>query len=284
MSEKLIPFGWYGGKYSHLNWLLPLLSNKKCYLEPFGGSAAVLLNREPAEVETYNDLDEEVVNFFKVLRDNREELIEKISLTPYSRQEFEKSVKVGEDLDDIERARLFFVKAGQVFGGVAQKATSGRWARCIEMSRRGMSGSTSQFYNKIKKLDKIAQRLRRVQIESKPALEVIDDYDNENCLIYCDPPYPHSAREDTNAYGYEMTEEEHRELAEVLKDCEGEVAISSYECELMDELYSDWNKHVAPEKRNPSGDKKESEVLWTSYSVEEISKQNQETLKNYNDS
>jgi len=84
--RKLIAFGWYGGKYSHLDWLLPLLPGCHHYCEPFAGSGAVLLNRPPARVETYNDLDGEVANFFRVLRDHKDELTEKIGLTPFSRK------------------------------------------------------------------------------------------------------------------------------------------------------------------------------------------------------
>ncbi|WP_238361002.1 DNA adenine methylase [Iningainema tapete] len=83
-KNKLIAFGWYGGKFSHLDWLLPLLPDSQHYCEPFGGSAAVLLNRNPSLVETYNDLDGEVVNFFRVLREQKESLIEAIGLTPFS--------------------------------------------------------------------------------------------------------------------------------------------------------------------------------------------------------
>src|SRR4051794_35804563 len=87
-GEKLIPFGWYGGKFSHLAWLLPLLPKCHHYCEPFAGSGAVLLNRPPSPVETYNDLDGEVVNFFRVLRDEKGKLVEAIGLTPFSREEF----------------------------------------------------------------------------------------------------------------------------------------------------------------------------------------------------
>ena len=90
--RKLIAFGWYGGKYSHLKWLLPLLPEASHFCEPFGGSAAVLINRAPSPVETYNDIDGEVVNFFRVLRNQREALVEAIGLTPFSRAEFEESI------------------------------------------------------------------------------------------------------------------------------------------------------------------------------------------------
>src|SRR5215469_16886734 len=87
-AKKLILFGWYGGKFSHLDWLLPLLPPCHHYCEPFAGSGAVLINRKPSPIETYNDIDGEVVNFFRVLRDQKEKLIEAIGLTPFSREEF----------------------------------------------------------------------------------------------------------------------------------------------------------------------------------------------------
>ncbi|MCA9913402.1 MAG: DNA adenine methylase, partial [Anaerolineae bacterium] len=93
MAKKKIAFGWYGGKYSHLDWLLPLLPGTKHYCEPFGGSAAVLLNRKPAQVETYNDIDGELITFFRVLREDKEALLEAIGLTPFSREEFELAIQ-----------------------------------------------------------------------------------------------------------------------------------------------------------------------------------------------
>ncbi|MEW5958229.1 MAG: DNA adenine methylase, partial [Chloroflexota bacterium] len=107
-KQKFIAFGWYGGKFSHLDWLLPLLPQSVHYCEPFGGSAAVLLNREPAPIETYNDTDGEVVNFFRTLRDQKDALIEAIGLTPFSREEFEKAISESTNgLTELERARRF---------------------------------------------------------------------------------------------------------------------------------------------------------------------------------
>lgn len=109
-GEKLIPFGWYGGKFSHLSWLLPLLPKCHHYCEPFAGSGAVLLNRMPSPVETYNDLDGEVVNFFRVLRDEKDRLVEAIGLTPFSREEFALACKLDPSLPPLERARRFLVR------------------------------------------------------------------------------------------------------------------------------------------------------------------------------
>src|SRR5689334_12374199 len=134
--RRLIAFGWYGGKFNHLEWLLPLLPEATHYCEPFGGSAAVLLNRDPAPVETYNDIDGEVVNFFHVLREQKEPLLEAIGLTPFSREEFELALSVANaDITDLERARRFFIRARQVRTGLAQTASSGRWAHCLLTSR-----------------------------------------------------------------------------------------------------------------------------------------------------
>jgi hypothetical protein len=117
-KKKLIPFGWYGGKFSHLDWLLPLLPNCHHYCEPFAGSGAVLLNREPSPVETFNDLDGEVVNFFRVLREEKERLVEAIGLTPFAREEFALACEISPDLSALERARRFYVRARQVRTGL----------------------------------------------------------------------------------------------------------------------------------------------------------------------
>ncbi|MCH8172646.1 MAG: DNA adenine methylase [Proteobacteria bacterium] len=126
-DRKKIIFGWYGGKYSHLNWLLPLLPDCHHYCEPFAGSAAVLLNREPSAIETYNDIDGDVANFFRILRKNPKDLKRSLSLTPFSREEFFKSICKSEDaIDDLERARQFYIRARQARTGLAQTATLGR--------------------------------------------------------------------------------------------------------------------------------------------------------------
>ncbi len=266
-SRKLIAFGWYGGKYSHLNWLLPLLPSCHHYCEPFAGSAAVLLNRTPSPVETYNDLDGEVANLFRVLRDDKERLIEAIGLTPFSREEFSIACVLDPNLTPLERARRFFVRARQVRTGLAQTASLGRWANCRNTSRSGMSGVVSRWLGSIEDLPEIAERLLRVQIENRPAIDVIQLYDSPETLFYCDPPYVHLTRGDNNAYGYEMSNDEHRLLANVLNSVRGMVAISNYQCELMDELYPapKWMKNIAAERTIHSTKGKRVEALWTNY-------------------
>ncbi len=270
--EKLIAFGWYGGKYSHLNWLLPLLPRTQHYCEPFGGSAAVLINREPSPVETYNDIEGGVVNFFRVLREQRESLVEAIGLTPFSREEYEQALNYSDPtVSSLERARRFYICARQTRTGLAQKGSSGRWAHCLLTSRAGMAGAVSRWLGSVEDLPEIAQRLLRVQIEHAPAVEVIQRYDSKETLFYCDPPYPHGSRGDKNAYAYEMTDQQHRQLANVLRSVKGKVALSSYHCDLMDELYKGWNFIEAPAKKIHSTKDDRTEVLWANYDLNEVS-------------
>lgn len=259
-GRKRIAFGWYGGKFSHLDWLLPLLPEAHHYCEPFGGSGAALLNRPPSPVETYNDLDGELVNFFRTLREQREELIAQIAFTPFSREEYYLAISGQvENLSPLERARRFFIRARQARTGLAQTATLGRWANCKNTSRAGMSGVVSRWLGSVETLPDIAMRLLRVQIENRPAADVIQLYDDPGTLFYCDPPYPPSARGDAKAYG------DHVELADLLRDVKGKVALSGYRCELLDDLYGDWNLHLAPAKQSHAIKKMRQEALWTNY-------------------
>jgi len=275
-KKKLIPFGWYGGKFSHLDWLLPLLPECHHYCEPFAGSGAVLLNRQPSPVETFNDLDGEVVNFFRVLREDKQQLVEAIGLTPFAREEFAIACEVGPDLSPLERARRFYVRARQVRTGLAQTASIGRWANCKNTSRAGMSGVISRWLGAVEDLPDVAERLLRVQIENRPAMDVIRLYDSPTTLFYCDPPYVHSTRGDSKAYGFEMTDAQHGALAEVLNTVQGMVALSNYQAAIVDRLYPSpkWFKTVSPARTNHSTKDKRVEVLWTNYNPQKIQHQN----------
>jgi DNA adenine methylase len=130
-----------------------------------------------------------------------------------------------------------------------------------------MAGAVSRWLGSVEGLSEIVQRLLRVQIENATAIEIIQRYDSEETLFYCDPPYPHDSRGDIHAYGYEMTDSDHRELAEVLTNLKGKVALSGYRCELLDKLYKDWNCIESPSKQCPSVKKPRTEILWTNYDV-----------------
>lgn len=265
--KNMIAFGWYGGKYSHLDFILPNLPNgEKHFCDVFGGSAAVLINRKPAPLETYNDLDSELVTFFEVLRNNADELIRQVGLTPFSREELIKACTPEPDLSDLERARRFYVRARQTRTGLAQTSSEGRWAHCVLTSRAGMAGAVSRWLGAVDALPEIAQRLLRVQIENAPALEILKRYDSSDTLFYLDPPYVHESRGDSNAYENEMTDWDHIELGQALWKIKGRAVISGYRTRLYDELFKDWNRIDAPAKLCNSSKGFRQESLWVNFS------------------
>ena len=264
--RKMIAFGWYGGKFVHLGFILPHLpTDAGHFCDVYGGSAAVLINREPAPVETYTDLDSELVNFFAVLRDEPQALIQQIGLTPFSREELARACQAEPSLPAIERARRFYIRARQTRTGLAQTSSEGRWAHCVLTSRAGMAGAVSRWLGAVEGLPEIAQRLQRVQIENAPALEVIRRYDTPSTLFYLDPPYVHASRGDASAYGHEMTDEDHRDLAALLHGIRGRAVLSGYRCDLYDDLFGRWHRVDAHEKLCNSSKRARQESLWMNF-------------------
>lgn len=266
-SRRAIAFGWYGGKFSHLDFLIPLLpADATHFCDVFGGSAAVLLNVGPYPVETYNDIDSELVNFFSTLRNQHAKLIKAIGLTPFSREELVLACKPAQKLSKLERARRFYIRARQTRTGLAQTSSEGRWAHCVLTSRAGMAGAVSRWLGSVEGLSEIAQRLQRVQIENAPAVEVIQRYDTPDTLFYLDPPYVHASRGDTASYGFEMTDKEHGELAECLNNIRGRAVISGYRTKLYDRLFQHWNRIDAPKRRCSSVGTMRQESAWLNFS------------------
>ena len=246
----------------HLKWLLPLLPPAQTYVEPFGGSAAVLLNRNQSSAEIYNDMHSEVVNFFQCLRDDRQELIRLIQLTPYSREEY-KAAQDYKGCTRIERARAFYIRIRQAFG--SQEGNT--WSYSVNTIRRGMALNTSAWMNAPAMLQRVAQRLLQVQIENGDAITVINRYDTPKTLFYCDPPYVHTTRVTRNSYKHEFDDDHHRQLGEVLNSVKGRVAVSGYRCDLYDSLYPapHWQR-ADRETRTTFNDRgKRLECLWTNY-------------------
>ena len=265
-SRKRIPFGWYGGKFTHLDFILPHIPLDAIHFcDVFGGSAVVLLNTPPFAVETYNDIDSELVNFFRVLRDDTEELVRVIGLTPFSREELEIACSPAAGLSGMERARRFFVRARQTRTGLAQTSSAGRWAHCVLTSRAGMAGAVSRWLGSVTTLPEIAQRFQRIQIENAPALQVIQRYDTPDTVFYLDPPYVHSTRGDSAAYAFEMSDADHRELAGLLGIIRGRAILSGYRCDLYDNLYRTWRRVDAEPRTCHSVRASRRESLWMNF-------------------
>ena len=259
---------YYGGKGYSWRRIIPHFPPHHTYVEPFGGSAAVLLNKEPSPVEVYNDIDSNLVTIFRVLRDHPDELRRALELTPYSREEYVRCLGPLDGLDDVEKARRLIVRYRQTFGGKGQTATPGRWSYAVAASSRGMADTVSRWLSTIDKvLPSVVERFRRVQIENLPWQEIIRRYDTPETLFYCDPPYLLSTRNGGVGYEHEMTVEEHRELAEVLNSVKGHVVLSGYASPEYDEWYRGWKRVefdatlFARQDRKRSRDKR-TEVLW----------------------
>jgi DNA adenine methylase len=255
------PVKWHGGKFYLCQPIIEQFPTHQTYVEPFGGAASVLLNKPPAVVEVYNDLDQRITRLFRVLRDHGQELRRRLTLTPYSEIEFDHAQET--TIDEIEQARRDFVRLRLSLGGRGQS-----FSFTLHRVRRGMADVVSGYLSTIdEQLPLIVQRLRSVEIVNRPALEVIRTWDSKDSLFYCDPPYVHSTRHESSrdVYGVEMTEQEHRELASVLCECRGKVVLSGYPSDLYDELYQGWKTVVFDIANHAAGGRskaRKQETIW----------------------
>lgn len=258
------PVKWHGGKFYLSQRIIEEFPEHHTYVEPFGGAASVLLNKVPSSVEVYNDLDHRITRLFRVLRDNGEELHRRLSLSPYSEEEFLSSLDNSDD--EIEEARRDFIRWRLSIGGRGSS-----FSYTLHRVRRKMADVVSGYLSMIdEQLPFIIERFRTVQILSRPAIEVIQTWDAPDTLIYCDPPYVSSTRHETSRsiYGYEMSDEEHRELASVLKKCESKIVVSGYPSPLYDEVYQDWRVISFDIANHSAGGKtkaRKQETLWINW-------------------
>jgi len=249
---------YFGGKFRIAPWILSHFPAHEVYVEPFGGGAGVLLRKMPSEIEVYNDLDGDVVNFFQVLRERPEDLIRAIDLTPWSRDEFFTSLQACDD--PLERARRLYVRSWQGIGGKLYHRTG--W-RLDKNTRRGCP--MVDDWSKIEYLWEVASRWKEIYLEHDDACRVIEKLDSSETLVYLDPPYLSSTRNISwarCAYAHEMTDDDHRRLGEVARSLQGMVIISGYPSELYEDLYGDWLK-VTTETRHSFGGRA-VESLWIS--------------------
>lgn len=251
---------YHGGKWKLAPWIIENLPPHRVYVEPFGGAASVLLRKPRSYAEVYNDLDGEVVNLFRVLRDPSQarELKRLLILTPFARQEYELSQITASD--PIEQARRTVFRS---FAGFASTAASGNATGFRANSNRSGTTPAHDWRNFPDALDAIIDRLRGVVIEMRNADEVIRQHDSVKTLFYVDPPYVHETRYSDaarRAYRYEMTDGEHRQLSETLHDVAGMVVLSGYQSALYDELYVGWTK--IQRKAFTDSVTERTEVLW----------------------
>jgi len=245
---------YYGSKFRLAKWIIEHFPIHEHYVEPFGGGGSVLFQKPPSPVETYNDLDGDVCNFFRVLRESPDELIRALRLTPLARAEFELCFLPCED--PLENARrLYFRLRMSMHGGTL--AIASNWKRHKSRSSPATSVRPQVIYE-------AAKRLATVQIENRDAFKLIDEMDSSETLFYIDPPYVAETRTDKKRYACEIDDTGHSALALILEKVKGFVVLSGYKCGLYRELFEDrgWSRIDTESVAN--GGVKRIESLWLS--------------------
>ena len=248
---------YHGGKWRIAPWVISHFPPHKVYVEPFGGSAAVLIQKERAITEIYNDLDAELFNLFKVMRDEAQamELYHLLKWTPHSRLEYDAAFEVSDD--PVEQARRSLVK---VWFGMHTKGLKEKSGFDTRVNRDGYCGRVNSFVKVPDLLELYKERLTGVILECVDALKLLDRHDSINTLTYLDPPYVSDTRSG-KLYRYEMTDDDHRALAKKSRKSKGMIIISGYPSDLYDqELYSDWVR--VDRKAHTDGGHERTEALW----------------------
>lgn len=221
-----------GGKWRISDWIISHFPEHKVYLEPFFGSGAVFFKKSPAYIETINDLDGNIVNLFRVCRENPEELASLISITPFARDEFI-ACYIPSD-DPIEQARRTLVRFHQSFG------TSNSSKRSWKNVQTYGGPRCATMWNYLPEtILECFDRLKNAQIENKNAIELIERYNNENTLIYIDPPYLQSTRK-RNLYAFEMSNTSHKEMLDVILKSKSKIILSGYDNDLYNSVLTGW--------------------------------------------
>ena len=246
-----------GAKWRIADWIIENMPTHHSYVEPYFGSGAVFFNKSPSNIETINDMDGDVVNFFRVVRESADELAYRLFMTPYAITEYEQSYENSEKTD-IDKAVTFCIKINMSHGYKCN-AKNG-WKNDIKGRERSYA---VQAWNKLPQIVvQAAERLKEAQIEQRPAIEIIKRFNNPKCLIYCDPPYLLRTRKGKQ-YNIEMSDKEHEELLQLLLESKSKVIISGYESDLYNDALKNWRKKTTYSLTQSM--RKAKEVIWMNY-------------------
>lgn len=249
-----------GAKWGMAPYICSIMPPHRSYLEPFFGSGAVLFSKPPSAIETVNDVDGDIVNFFSVLRDNSDALAEKIAFTPYARDVFEDAHR-NRGSDPFDRAYRFAIRSKMGHGFKTYQKTGFK----IDVYARENSYAVKCWNRMPGDLLAAAERLKGVQIENRPALDLIRKFNHDNVTIYCDPPYLLETRSGRQ-YRHEMSEQDHVELLETLINHKGSVILSGYPSDLYTETLKGWSM-ITRKSYNQNSDQR-TEVIWCNYEVQ----------------
>ncbi|RJS73512.1 DNA adenine methylase [Methanophagales archaeon] len=275
--RRVRTIGWYGGKARLVKHLLQLIPPHKIYLEVFGGGAALLLSKQPAQLEIYNDIDSNLYNLFRVIRDDKlfPIFLHKVKWTLYSREEWRRARKSYRYANNpVEKAVRFFITIRQSFAKYTHS-----WSYSLKEKSPAKS-----YFAFIDELEALHRRLRTVQIENLDWKKCIRKYNNESVFLYGDPPYVKEARRlKSDVYSHEFTKEDHEEFVEfLLNEWQGKAMISGYRNPIYERLEkAGWIRkdiEIAlfasgkPTTRNPKQRKRERviESVWMNYKLKTL--------------
>ena len=254
-----------GSKWSTAEWIISHFPEHHTYLEPYAGSMAVLFTKKPSAIETVNDLDWDVCNLFHCIQKDSEKLAALVSMVPYARSEYDDTFKINIDdlmckVDPFRKAARFLIQCWQGHGFRTNGYKVG-WKNDVQ--GREAAYAVRNWYRLPGWILEITDRLKQVQIENRPALEVIKRHRYPKVLIYADPPYLLKTRT-AKQYKHEMTEENHIELLETLLKHPGPVILSGYQSELYDEMLKGWHKETTKGRAEYYGQDRR-ETIWMNY-------------------
>jgi len=250
---------YHGSKFRIAEWIISFFPSHRIFVDLFGGSASVLLKKTRSEIEVYNDLDKEIVNLMKIVRDRGNELIQKLLLTPYSREEFINSFLPADD--PLEQARRTVVRAFQGYGGsYVTKGTKATINNSFKIVYKRGNRPQVSWASYPENLYSIIEMLKGVCIENIDFRKAIKRYYQKDALIYADPPYLTETRDYGRYYNFELSEEDHIQLAKLLNEREGPAIVSCYHSELYEKLYKEWVKKETTTR--DASNKKRTELLF----------------------
>ncbi len=252
---------YHGGKFRIAKWVIKHFPPHRRYVEAYGGGASVLFEKQRSFEEVYNDLDSEIVNLFRVARDDAYKLKTMLRLTLWSREEF--MLSYVPCADPIEQARRTLVKLYLGFGTGGKDALATGFNTSFH---NNASPETWRWAEYPSVINSVKERLNSVVIENRPTLSLIDLYDGEDTLYYLDPPYvPTTRMVSTRGYTHEMTEEDHAKMLEKIITCKGMVILSGYENDLYDNTLTCWEKQsINARASGYRGAVKRKECIWIS--------------------
>jgi DNA adenine methylase len=245
---------YFGGKWRLAPQLIALMPHHLTYVEPFGGGASVLLRKPRSRIEVYNDIEGEVVNLFRQLRDNPEDLIARLRFTPFAREEQMLTVELSDD--PAEQARRTLVRSALTYRSAGSRHSLGGFAFDSNGSPKVRSWESLHD-----SLVAVAARMQGVMIECSDALQVIRQHDRPDTLFFVDPPYVHSTR--TSSVRYEHDLPDHSKLLAKLTQLRGRVILTGYQCESYDEALVGWRKRIF--SNHDTANNRRVEVAWLNF-------------------